>query len=211
MSGRARGSLVAATRNDGKLRELRPLFAAAGFTLEDLRAVGLSATIAGEADVERFESYAENALAKARFFHDASGGLPCVADDSGLEVAALHGAPGVRSRRWAERDGLSGAALDDANNARLVSAMVGVADHAARFVCAAAYCDGQRDMVALGTVSGEIVERPRGSNGFGYDAHFVSADLGVTLAEATLEAKARVSHRARAFAKLIELLPRPGS
>jgi XTP/dITP diphosphohydrolase len=200
--------LVLATRNVGKLRELAPMFAAAGIEVVDLATAGVPGELPGEADVESFPTFAENALAKARFYGAALGGRPCVADDSGLEVRALGGVPGVHSRRWAAVPGLDGPALDAANNRRLVAELAGAADRRARFVCAAAYAHGARELVCLGAVDGEIVLEPSGAFGFGYDPHFRPNALGKTLAEASLAEKERVSHRGAAFRALITALGR---
>lgn len=196
--------LLLATRNRGKLRELRPLFATAGLRVIDLEEASLAPAPA-EDDLEHHDRFEENALAKARHFHALSG-LPTVADDSGLEVAALGGRPGVRSRRFAGVPGLEGKAQDAANNARLLRELLGVEDRRARFVCAAAYVDGAREVVRLGTVEGEIVDDARGAHGFGYDPHFRSLEAGRTLAEMDVAEKEAISHRGRAFAALVEAL-----
>ena len=198
---------VLATRNTGKLRELRPIFEQAGIPVIDLATAGIPET-AAEAEVESFDTFEDNALAKARWFAARAGGRPVIADDSGLEVEALGGAPGVRSRRWSGREDLSGDALDAANNALLLARMEGVLDRRARFVCAAAWTDGAREVVVRGEVPGEIVEagHEKGMHGFGYDPLFHSHELGVTLAEATVPQKQSVSHRGRAFAALLARL-----
>ena len=194
--------VLLATRSEGKLRELRPLFAAAGIRVEDLREAGLAAS-ADEEAVERFATFGENALAKARYFQ-ALTGRPAVADDSGLEVTVLGGSPGVRSRRWSGRDDLTGQALDDANNAKLLEALRSVDRPRARYVCAAAWCDGTREVVALGETAGTIVADARGGEGFGYDPYFLSDELGATFGQSSREAKERVSHRGRAVRALLE-------
>ena len=201
MSTQAVRALLLATRSEGKLRELRPLFAAAGIAVIDLREAGV-AERAEEAAIERFETFEENAVAKAQYFLERTG-FATLADDSGLEVAALHGAPGVRSKRWSGRDDLAGQALDDANNAALLSALVGTPDRRARYVCAAAYADQGRSIVVRGEASGRIVEAPRGEQGFGYDPFFLSDELGTTFGQATREQKEAVSHRGRAFHMLV--------
>lgn len=198
------GAVLLATRSAGKLRELRPLFAAAGIAVLDLRDIGAEPGQDEEA-VEAFETFEANAVAKARYFH-ALTGCPTVADDSGLEVDALGGAPGVRSKRWSGRTDLAGQALDDANNARLLAAVAGQDEVTARYVCAAAWCDGAVVHVARGETSGMIVREARGSGGFGYDPFFLSDELGATFGESTIEAKERVSHRGRAFRALIAQL-----
>lgn len=198
---------VLATRNAGKLRELRPLFADAGIRVIDLGEAGIAESPEEEA-VEAFETFEENALAKARWFSARANGLPVVADDSGLEVAALRGEPGVRSRRWSGRTDLSGKELDAANNALLLRRMEGVLDRRARFVCAAAWCDGPRELVVRGEVDGEIVtaDEVGGVHGFGYDPLFRARELGMTLGEATVAEKQSVSHRGRAFTELVKAL-----
>lgn len=202
MSG-ARPPLVLATRSRGKLRELRPLLAGYGIATVDLHDVGVVEQPAVEAALECFETFEENALAKARYFFAQVGGTrPTVADDSGLEVRALGGRPGVRSKRWSGRADLSGRALDGANNAKLLAELGGASDRRARYVCVAAYVDARGERLFRGESTGRILDGPRGSGGFGYDPLFLSDDLGVTFAVASLEAKARVSHRGRAFARL---------
>jgi len=203
LSGRP---LLIATRSLGKLFELRPLFADAGIDVEDLDAAGLPEQAAAEDALERFQSFEENALAKARYFSELAGGRATVADDSGLEVRALGGEPGVRTKRWSGRGDLAGRALDAANNAKLLDAMAGCDDRRARYVCVAAYVDAEGERLFRGESSGRILRAPRGSGGFGYDPLFESDDLGVTFAEADRGAKERVSHRGRAFARLVAAL-----
>ncbi|HXY31144.1 MAG TPA: RdgB/HAM1 family non-canonical purine NTP pyrophosphatase [Gemmatimonadaceae bacterium] len=197
-------TLLLATRSLGKLWELKPLFAAAGIPVVDLDEAGV-AEQPEEESLERHFTFEENALAKARYFH-ARSGLPTVADDSGLEVAALGGAPGVHTKRYCGRNDLSGRALDAANNAKLLSELAGVVDRRAHYVCVAAYIDGPHERVFRGTSDGKILESPRGSGGFGYDPLFQSADLGRTFAEIEREEKEQVSHRGRAFAALVRAL-----
>lgn len=201
MTGRV---ILLATRSDGKLRELRPLFAASRLDVRDLRESGVAPSPDEDA-VECFETFEANALAKARYFH-ALTGLPTVADDSGLEVEALSGAPGVRSKRWSGRSDLAGQALDDANNERLLESLAGVARPTARYVCAAAYCEGDREHVTMGTTAGVILREARGASGFGYDPYFLSDELGATFGERTREEKEVVSHRGRAFRALLAWL-----
>jgi XTP/dITP diphosphohydrolase len=209
-TGDVKRRIVLATRSEGKLRELRPMFEAAGFDALDLAAAGLAETPEEDA-LESAVTFEENALLKARYFRRLTG-LPTVADDSGLEVAALGGAPGVRSKRWSGRRDLSGQALDDANNALLLERLNGCDDRRARYVCVAAFSDGTRELVERGETSGVITREPRGSGGFGYDPYFRSAELGRTFGEVTAAEKERVSHRGRAFARLLrhlsELRPR---
>jgi len=198
--------VLLATRSEGKLRELRPLFGAHEYDVIDLRAAGLPETSA-EDDLEQFESFEDNALAKGRYFNSLSG-LPVVADDSGLQVRALNGDPGVRSKRWSGRVDLTGDALDVENNALLLRSLAGAVDRAARYVCAAAFVDGPREIVRRGEATGHITRTPRGSGGFGYDPYFESDELARTFGEVPASDKERVSHRARAFRALIDELRR---
>jgi XTP/dITP diphosphohydrolase len=200
---------VLATRNAGKLRELRVLLAEEGIPVVDLVEAGVPASPDEDA-VECFDTFAENALAKARYFAARLPGRTVVADDSGLEVRALDGEPGVRSRRWSGGS-LEGAALEAANNARLVRALAGVADRRARFVCAAAWVRAGREVVTEGDVAGRIVDAPSGGEGFGYDPHFYADELGMTLADASVAEKQRVSHRGRAFEALLRRLRLDGA
>ncbi len=200
------GSLVLATRSTGKLRELRALFESAGFAVRDLNQVGLAESPDEDA-LEQFATFEENALAKGRYFSSLVG-APVVADDSGLEVDALGGRPGVRSKRWSGRTDLSGLELDAENNRLLIETLGDAEDRAARYVCAAAYVDGPTTMIGRGVTTGWILREPRGDAGFGYDPFFLSDELGRTFGEASSEEKARVSHRARACRVLIDGLRR---
>ena len=202
MSRRPAPPLLLATRSLGKLHELEPMLAARGVATGTLDAAGIAEHPAEEEALERFETFEENALAKARYFFERAGRRPTVADDSGLEVAALGGSPGVRTKRWSGRADLSGRALDAANNAKMLAEMAGVTDRRARYVCVAAYVDRDGERVFRGESTGRMLEAPRGTGGFGYDPLFLSDDLGVTFAEASREEKERVSHRGRAFAQL---------
>jgi XTP/dITP diphosphohydrolase len=170
----------------------------------DLREVGVAATPIEDA-LEVHDSFEENALAKGRYF-SALGDFPVVADDSGIEVRALAGRPGVRSKRWSDRPDLSGQALDDENNRLLLEALEGAVDRTARYVCVAAFVDGTRELVRRGEVTGRIVVEAGGTNGFGYDPYFLSDELGKTFGEASLAEKAQVSHRARAFHALLDAI-----
>jgi XTP/dITP diphosphohydrolase len=197
-------TLLLATRSLGKLYELRPMFAAAGVAVTDLDAVGVAES-GEEEDLEHFATFEENALTKARYFR-AKTGLPTIADDSGLEVRALDGAPGVRTKRWSGRTDLEGRALDVANNEYLLGKLTSATDRRARYVCVAALVDASGEHVFRGETEGEILHEPRGQGGFGYDPYFLSADLGMTFAEAERHEKERGSHRGRAFAQLLAWL-----
>lgn len=207
---------LVATRSAGKLRELREIFSAFGLDVIDLSALGIAETPA-EDDLERYTTFEENALAKARYFFELSGGLPTVGDDSGMSVDALGGEPGVYSKRWSGREDLERAALDDANNAKLVKRMrdalrenpAGYTDRA-RYVCVAAFKDAAGELTRRGEIEGRLVLTPRGTGGFGYDPHFEVPELGGTYAESTVEKKAALSHRARAFRALLTALRAEG-
>lgn len=203
-----REPIVLATRSLGKLHELRPIFAAAGAEVIDLDDAGIPERPDEEA-LERWETFEENALAKARHFFALDGGRPTVADDSGLEVLALGGHPGVRTKRWSGRTDLAGRALDQANIAKLLAELDGVDDRRARYVCVAAYVDAHEERLVRGETTGRILHAPRGTGGFGYDPVFLSDDLGVTFAEVDRAVKEPVSHRGRAFAQLVSWLATP--
>ncbi len=197
--------ILLGTRSAGKLHEMRVLLEGAGLAVVDIGSVGIPET-AHEAQVESFDTFEENALAKARFFADRSG-LPTIADDSGLEVFALGGRPGVRSKRYSGRSDLHGAALDAANNALLQEELATYSDRRARFVCAVALVRPNGDeLVRRGETAGRITTVPRGTGGFGYDPFFESAELGRTFAEASTEEKERISHRGRALRMLLDAL-----
>jgi len=189
--------LVLASGNAGKVAELRRILAGLDVELLDAAQVGI-----GDVD-ETGETFAENALLKARTGATASG-LWCVADDSGLVVDALGGAPGVRSARYAGTHG------DDAANLDLVlERMEGVVDRRARFVCAAALVGptGQ-EHTTLRTLEGTLTAAPRGSGGFGYDPIFVPLGHTFTTAELPPEEKDAISHRGQAFRALRPLIAR---
>lgn len=203
--------LVLATRSMGKLRELVPMLRATGWHALTLADAGLDAH-PDEEGVEAFDTFEANALAKAKYFLPRLGGV-VVADDSGLVVDALGGQPGVLSKRWSGRVDLEGEALDSENNAclqraLLAAASAGQAARSARYVCVAAAVWPGGEIVERGECGGELLDHPRGAEGFGYDPFFYSTELGMTFAEADREAKATVSHRGRAFGLLLRQLDR---
>ncbi|HVF38493.1 MAG TPA: non-canonical purine NTP pyrophosphatase [Gemmatimonadaceae bacterium] len=200
--------ILLATRSAGKLRELRGILPEFGLTGISVEEAGLPVT-AREDDLECFDTFEANALTKASYFHGLSDGMPALADDSGLCVKALNGAPGVWSKRYSGRVDLEGQALDDANNAKLLLAIQSLPRDAS-YSCAAAYVDGSYELIAMGETQGSIVDNPKGTNGFGYDPYFLSAELGVTFGEASLDAKAAISHRGRAFRELLHALRADG-
>lgn len=188
--------LLMASRNTGKLRELRRVI---GPLLPQVELLGLGDVPPYAELPETGATFADNAVDKAREAHRATG-LPAVADDSGLCVAALNGMPGVFSARWAGRHG------DDQANLELVLAQLrDVPDDRldAAFVCAAAFVgsDGEQ-RVALGEMPGRLVRAPRGEGGFGYDPIFTPTGFDVTSAELTAEDKDALSHRGKALRAL---------
>jgi XTP/dITP diphosphohydrolase len=163
-----------------------------------------------EALLEMGESFEANARRKAEHFARLSG-LPTVADDSGLEVLALGGAPGVRSRRWAGASG-NDAQVDAANNAEMIRRLAGATGtrRAARYRCVLVYIPaaGTIPQVFEGACAGRILDEPKGDGGFGYDPYFLSDELGKTFAEASPGEKDSVSHRGRALRELVGALGR---
>lgn len=194
-------TLLIATGNPGKIVELQDLLKDLPVKLVTPAEVGL-----GDFDVvEDGETYAENAAKKARAYCQASG-LPVLADDSGLEVDALDGAPGLHSARYAPQPG----ATDADRRALMVKNLRGLPrPWTARFRCtvATATPEGMLELTE-GICEGEIIPEERGSNGFGYDPIFLLTDLGRTMAELTRQQKNTLSHRARAVTAAIPVLKR---
>jgi XTP/dITP diphosphohydrolase len=195
--------LLLATTNDHKAHEVRALLAGSGVELLTLR---------DHPEVpeppETGDTFEANALQKARFVYNLLG-VPVVADDSGLEVKALGGAPGVHSKRFnPEADPASPHA---ANNALLLQRLEGISDRRARFRCVLALVAYEVADTVSGSCEGHIAESPRGEGGFGYDPLFLPDELpDRTMAEASLAEKNAISHRGRAFQKLLGLLARHG-
>jgi XTP/dITP diphosphohydrolase len=192
--------LLVATRNPGKVREIREVLA--GYPeieivgLEDLRVEETAA----EDELEAFDTFEENALAKARWFARKTGELT-LADDSGICVDALDGAPGVRSRRFAGQEESRGVRQDEANNRHLLKLLDGLPPgrRTARYVCAAALADARgREDVYVGTCDGVVLDAPRGTGGFGYDPLFWMPEEGMTFGELPPARKNLVSHRGNA-------------
>jgi XTP/dITP diphosphohydrolase len=200
----AADTVVLATRNAAKLRELARILGAEDGAHDrgtQIRLAGLD-EFPGAPDVpETGATFEENALLKARAIADYTG-LPAVADDSGLCVDALNGMPGVLSARWAGGHG------DDKANLELVLAQVPGARLGARFVCAAALVTDSGEWVVTGQVEGRLIRAPRGSGGFGYDPIFLPDGFDQTTAEMTAEAKDAISHRGRAFRALTPFISR---
>ena len=189
--------IVIASSNPGKLRELSALLKPLG-----IEAVSQATLGVGEAE-EPFGTFLENALAKARHAAAATG-LPALADDSGLCVKALGGAPGVLSAYYAGRDGTR-EERDALNNARLMADLANVDDRSAFYYCVLVLVASPIDptpIVVDGTWHGTIVTAPRGNGGFGYDPYFQTEQLGLTAAELEADDKNRLSHRGKALARL---------
>ena len=183
---------VLASSNQKKIKELRAILSK---VMTDVEVITLAEAGITDEIVEDGNTFAENALIKARVA--ASTGNIGIADDSGLTVDALGGAPGIYSARYAGDHG-----NDEANNQKLLENLKGIKDRRAAFVCniACVFPDGSEPIVVEGKVEGEILEAPRGESGFGYDPLFWSPLLGKTLAEALPEEKNTISHRANALA-----------
>ena len=193
--------VVVASRNRHKLREIEVLLADAGLPWD---LVSVDQVAPGCALTEDEPSFEGNALSKARQAAAASG-LPALADDSGIEVDVLHGAPGVYSARW------SGEPCDDArNNQKMLRELADVPTEkrTARYRCAAVFVDPARglEIVRTGACAGRLLESPQDTGGFGYDPLFFIESLGRSMAEITLAEKNRLSHRADAFHELARAL-----
>ena len=198
--------MVLATRNPGKLREIRQVLG--GLSLE---LAGLDQRPCLPEPAEEGATFAENARHKALYYARALGEC-CLADDSGLEVDALGGAPGVRSARYAEDDCPRGAGrtqIDAANNAKLLAALAAVPAErrTARFVCHVVLADPEGVLLeARDTIEGRIGFEPKGSNGFGYDPLFYVPELGCTTAELDPQRKNLLSHRGKALRRLAGMM-----
>ena len=191
--------VLVATRSAHKLREIRGLLAGVPIRLLGPADLGLPES-EEEDDLEPFDTFARNALSKAKYFHRRSG-LPVLADDSGLCVDALEGGPGVRTRRFAPADRVARWGRDEANNRWLLERLEGVADgcRGAHYRCAVALTDDLCHEVVEGIVCGRIAREPGGSGGFGYDPLFVPEGHDRTYAELPAAVKTATSHRAKAI------------
>lgn len=189
--------IIVASNNAGKLKEFGEMLAPIGIELHAQSEFGIP-----EAD-EPYLTFLENALAKARHASRTTG-LPAMADDSGICVDALGGAPGVQSARYA------GEPKSDArNNQKLIADLASHADKSASYYCVLVYvrhADDPQPIIAEGHWRGEVIATPRGHNGFGYDPHFLLRDLDKTAAELPAEIKNQLSHRGQALRALIEKL-----
>jgi XTP/dITP diphosphohydrolase len=198
---------LAATRSPGKQLEIRRILGRAGLEVVFPDEVGLL-ELPAEAALETGETYETNARRKAEFFARVSS-LPTFADDSGLEVFALGGEPGVHSRRWA---GVSGTVkeVDAANNAELIRRLAGAPEsrRLARYRCVVVCLRSPAavPIICQGDCTGRVLDQPKGTGGFGYDPYFFSDELGKSFGEATAEEKDSVSHRGRALRALAHSL-----
>jgi len=212
----SRPRFVIATRSAGKIAELREIFASFDLDFATPEELGIPET-ADEDDLERFDTFEENALAKARYFFSKAGEVATFADDSGMCVDALAGEPGVYSKRWSGRLDLEPRALDAANNAKLLDRMsIAMLEQgsrftdSARYVSVAAFKDSLGEVTRRGEIEGRVLSNPRGTGGFGYDPYFEAPELGGTFAESPIENTAAGSHRSRAFRALLSALRAEG-
>ena len=193
--------LVLASGNPGKLREFRQMLAPLGIEVVQQSELGIS-----DAE-EPHGTFVENALAKARHASRAAG-LPAFADDSGICVRALGGAPGVHSARYADAGGKR-EEQDSRNNRKLIAALDGKADRHAHYTCVIVLVRHAADpepLIAEARWAGEVIAAPRGAGGFGYDPHFFLPGLGRTAAELMPDEKNAISHRGQAMQRLVEML-----
>jgi XTP/dITP diphosphohydrolase len=195
-------TFLVATRNAHKLQEIQDLLAGLEIQVLSLTGAGIQRHPDEEA-IEVFDSFEGNALAKARYYRSQSD-LPTIADDSGLCVDALDGAPGIHSRRFAPLEFRDDLDEDEANNRWLLDQLAGVPDErrGAHYRCALALVDDRRTLLVNGTVHGRIATEPRGQNGFGYDPLFVVTGGDSTFGQLPPEVKAARSHRADAIRRL---------
>ena len=190
---------VLASANEGKLAELSRLLASAGIALRAMTAFGVASP------EENGATFIENALIKARHASSATG-LPAIADDSGLVVPALGGAPGLLSARYAGKD-----ATAEDNNRKLIAALDGIEDRRAHFYCALVFIERMDDpapIFATGAWNGVIVDTPQGKRGFGYDPHFFVPELNATAAQLAPAVKNAHSHRGLAAKRFAAALGR---
>ena len=189
--------LVIASNNPGKLREISRILAPLGF-----EAVPQSVYNVPEAE-EPYVTFVENCIAKARHAAHLTG-LPALADDSGICVDALGGAPGVYSARYAGEP-----KSDQRNNEKLIAALAGQSNRQAHYYCVIVYlrhADDPQPLIAEGSWHGEIIDTPRGDGGFGYDPYFLVPALGKTGAELAPDEKNTISHRGKALLQLVDKL-----
>lgn len=188
--------IIFATQNKGKSTEVKNLFEGTKYEIITLADLGNDIEIE-----ETGETLYENALIKAKTVYDIYK-LPVISDDSGLMIDQLEGRPGVYSARYAGEN----CTYDDNNQKVIRELKPFPIPHRAKFVSHALYFDGEKDLSGVGELPGNMIDEPRGTFGFGYDPIFVPDGYDKTLAELSLEEKNKISHRARAFNKLKEIL-----
>ncbi|MCK8607662.1 XTP/dITP diphosphatase [Apilactobacillus ozensis] len=187
--------VVLATNNANKAREFREMFKPLGITIKTLKDFPNVESIA-----ETGDSFEENAILKAQHLHNQTN-LPVIADDSGLQVLSLNGAPGIYSARYA------GDHDDDANNQKLLKELSNKTNRDAQFVtCLVLVTKDNSKIVVYGCLNGEIIDHSVGSNGFGYDPLFYVSSKGKTLAEMSDDEKNSISHRGKALNKLLNII-----
>lgn len=190
--------LLFATNNAHKVEEVRAILEGTGVVVRSLAEAGVDVD-----PPETGDTFEANALQKARYLHERTG-LPCIADDSGIEVDALGGAPGVHSKRFSPEG------TDAANNRLLLERLAGITDRRARFRCVVALVGLGPDRTLEGRCKGRIADSPRGQGGFGYDPLFLPDEApGRTMAELSPAEKNAISHRGRAFRQLPAALQEP--
>jgi len=196
--------LLVATRSKHKMSEIRRILAdVPELEIVDLDEAGVSYS-PQEEELEPYDTFEKNARSKADYFQHLSG-LPTVADDSGLEVDALDGCPGVRTKRFAPVEGLDGEEMDQANNAYLMELLADTPaeGRGARYVCVAVLVERAGEaFTCRGEAPGRILDAPRGESGFGYDPIFLDEELEMTFAQISQEEMNARSHRGAAFRAL---------
>jgi XTP/dITP diphosphohydrolase len=184
--------LIFASKNKGKIREVRYIFSYTEFKITSLLDLDVKFEIE-----ENGKTFEENAKLKALEVYNTFR-LPVIADDSGISVEQLNGAPGVYSARYAGEN-----AADEDNNNKLLNELKKFTEpHYAKYVCCAVYYNGSRQVISYGEIKGRIIKSPRGDKGFGYDPLFLPDNYDLTMAELEPEVKNRISHRAKAFNEL---------
>lgn len=200
--------LLLATRNQHKIHEIRTLIEPISkLQLVGLEDVGLNYE-EREEELEPYDTFEENALSKAEYFHELSE-MPVIADDSGLVVDCLNGAPGVKSKRFSPFSAEDGISRDEANNKHLIHCLSNLPDTEwqARYVCVATFLfDNKGAKFSKGEVKGRIIKSARGTEGFGYDPHFLPDESNFTFGQMSEDEKNLISHRGRAFKNLFQVI-----
>ena len=188
--------LIIASNNFNKIKEIKELLSDLDINVLSLKDIGFTKEID-----ETGTTFEDNSYIKAKTIYDLYH-LPVIADDSGLEVRALNNAPGVYSHRYA-----GNTCSDSANNEKLISELKGITDRAARYVCVISYIN-ELGVVkySKGYCEGEIIDTPKGNNGFGYDPYFYIEEYNKTMAEISMDEKNKISHRAKALNNLKDII-----